>query len=143
MSTEFAGMARAFAEHVAAAADALDRATQAGDDARVAERRAGDAMLKLADLKREMHAAMADREAHVRLTADELAAKVRESEDALAAHKKKHAAIVENSTAQVDQLSERLTGLQKEVGDLVNQRDALNAEIAGLKARFAESAAKL
>lgn len=61
----------------------------------------------------------------------------------LAAEKAEHDGYVSTARAQVDQASETLAGLQKEITTARATRDGLSTEIAKLRAAFADSAARL
>lgn len=143
MSSELITIARTFAAQLAGAADALEAADAAEERAKGAERRAADAQAKLADLEAAHALALSQHKAQCDMQSAALEAKIRASEEALTRHKQKHDAILMTAQEKLDLAGAELERLNKQVADMRGQRDTLNAEIAALKARFAESAAKL
>lgn len=133
---------RAFAKQMTDAADVLEKAQEAETRADAAERRAAAAREAFASTTDAHKAALATQDAALAQRKKDYDAQTAEAEAALARHKQEHERIAQHSKEQVDRASATLSDLNGQVGEQRKQRDALAAEIAGLKAR-AESAAKL
>lgn len=143
IDTQFIVLAREFANHLTAAADALEAAP-------AAQQRVAEANRQLANVREQVAAAQrtqaeAATSQAVRLAKAEADTKnmIDASLAAFAVAKDEHARYVENARGQVETSGARIEALHKEIAGMQRQRDTLAAEIASLKARFADSAAKL
>lgn len=143
MSAEFVAIAREFSKVLAAAAETLEGAEAAEERAKVAGRRAEEHKAKfravndgLIRIEAEHRAGIAKRQAD----------QVREEAEAnlrMGKARAEHETFMASANENLRRAGARLDALNKEVGELIKQRDDLGAQVAGLKATITDMAGKL
>src|SRR5258708_2444360 len=132
-----------FAKTLTDALAAMEGAKAAEERAKAAQQATARALENVEKARIAADKIKADAHTYVRDCQFKGAAINQETGAKLAAEKLQHERWIENAKGQVTAASDRLTELQKEIGDARAARDAINAQLGKLRAAFADSAAKL
>src|SRR5260221_7245053 len=123
-----------FAKTLTDALAAMEGAKAAEERAKAAQQAAARALGNAENARIAADRINAEAETHAREQKAELAKAEIEFAAKLATEKLQHERWIENAKGQVNAASDRLTELQKEIGDARADRDAIKAELGKLRA---------